>query len=128
MVDISEDACFNKCLQNENRVQCINWPLLFRSTIALCVFVVEFQCDLKLLTAPDAYIAISSHWLSLSLKFVWMDTACLPSLDIRAHAHLGTVRAHFLILNVLQYNHSLRSLHSKYRCIGWAEHRDVSTL
>lgn len=50
-----------------------NWKqtAVFKLTIivqednsSLCFFVVESQCDLKLLTAPDAYIAISARWLS----------------------------------------------------------------
>lgn len=72
-------------------------------------FVVECLCDLKLLTAPDAYIAISSRWLSPS-------EICMDGHSLSARSgHQGTrpfwdCRAPFPH-NVLHYDHSLGSLH-----------------
>lgn len=65
-----------ECVQNESRVQRINCLLLLGRwyNSAVYFFVVECQCDLKLLTAPDAYTALGSCCLSPSIDvFVSMD-------------------------------------------------------
>lgn len=74
----------NECLQNESRARCIHWALLLGQDNSAQCFVVDCQCDLKLLTTPDAYIALASHWLSLSLRHLygWTQSVCLHGLVI----------------------------------------------
>lgn len=75
---ITKDTCFNKCLQNKSRLQCINWPLLFGSTIALCVFCCGVPVWFK---AADSTRRLHCNQLSLALSlwnlYGWAQPVCL---------------------------------------------------
>lgn len=79
-----------ECLQNESSVQSINCSLLLGRwhNSAVCFFVVECQCDLKLLTAPDAYTALGSCCLSSSIICI---DGCSPSACLTVNLYFSSL-------------------------------------